>query len=483
MFGKRSSPDAPNAQVEGTDAAGDAVSGADRQTTGPRVVDSSRYEEDSRFVTLKRLAYSKLIEVLDPSEVLRLNIEQGRILLSRLLNDIVISERIQMTAVEERRLLNEIADSMLGFGPLERFLTEPDVSEIMVNGSNPIYVERNGVLAQTRVRFDDDEQLLNVCQRIASLAGRRVDDASPICDARLQDGSRVNVVIPPIAIDGPALTIRRFAKSRLTIREMQEKGAIPNAAAELLKLIAATRCNVLIVGGTGSGKTTLLNVLTAHIKDAERIVTCEDTAELQLAQPHVVRMETRPPNIEGRGEITMRDLVRNALRMRPDRIIVGEVRGPEAFDLMQAMNTGHDGSMGTVHANSPEEAITRVTSLITMGYPSLQPEVIQNMFASSVDVMVQVERMRDGSRKVTSITEVQVGIRGGIELNPVLGFEVGAVEDVDGIAVRGRHIFISPPRGSVADRADYYGEGDSLRSIIDALATWHDAQNMPEAAQ
>jgi len=423
-------------------------------------------DADTRFLELKRVAYARLIELLDPAEILRLNVEQGRILLSRLLNEIVINERIQLTAVEERRLLNEIADSMLGYGPLERFLTEPDISEIMVNGSDPIYIEAKGLLSKTDVHFDDNEQLLNVCQRIVGLAGRRVDEASPICDARLQDGSRVNVVIPPIAIDGPVLTIRRFAKTRITLRQIQENDGIPAVGADLLRIIAATRCNVLIVGGTGSGKTTLLNVLTAYIKDDERIVTCEDTAELQLAQPHVVRMETRPPNIEGRGEITMRDLVRNALRMRPDRIIVGEVRGPEAFDLMQAMNTGHDGSMGTVHANSPTEAITRLTSLITMGYPSLQPRVIQSMFASSVDVIVQVERMRDGSRKITSVTEVDIGPAGEIELNPIIGFEIARSPQEEFSKVMGQHTFLAVPKGTVAARADYYGEGAGMRRVM-----------------
>nr|WP_275403003.1 CpaF family protein [Roseibacterium persicicum] len=359
---------------------------------------------------------------------------------------------------------------MLGYGPLERLLTDPEISEIMVNGRRPIYVERDGLLARSAVQFEDDEQLLNVCQRIVNLVGRRVDEASPICDARLQDGSRVNVVLPPIALDGPVLTIRRFRRERITLDEMKARGALPAAGADLLRVIAAARFNVMVVGGTGSGKTTLLNMLGAQVSGSERIVTCEDTAELQLEQPHVVRMETRPPNIEGQGEITMRDLVRNALRMRPDRIIVGEVRGPEAFDLMQAMNTGHNGSMGTLHANSPEEAVTRMTSLITMGYPSLQPDVIRAMFASAVDILVQVERLRDGARKVTRITEVEVGEDGGIRLRPILRFETAADDPRAAAKPGGRYRLVNPPTQDFAARARYFGEGARLARLLADLS-------------
>lgn len=442
------------------------------EDAAPAVTQFSDLDQEERFRELKRTSFARLVEVLDPAEILRMNVEQGRMHLSRLLNDIVLIERIQLTAEEERRLLNEISDDMLGYGPLERFLTEPDISDIMVNGTEPIYIERKGRLIRTTVRFDDAGQLLNVCQRIVSLVGRRVDEASPICDARLQDGSRVNVIIPPVAIDGAVLTIRRFQKERMTLGQLVSNGAMPETGADLLKIIARTRCNVLVVGGTGSGKTTLLNVLTAYIGDNERIVTCEDAAELQLAQPHVVRLETRASNIEGRGEVSMRDLVRNALRMRPDRIIVGEVRGPEAFDLIQAMNTGHDGSMGTLHANSPEEALSRMISLITMGYPSLQTEVIEQMIATSIDVIVQVERMRDGSRKLTNICEINGDAYGNISLRPIMSYEMRASEDgEDNIdTVNGRHWLVNAPIGQMKGRAPYFGEGERLETVLRELA-------------
>lgn len=421
---------------------------------------------DEGFREIKRKTFSRLVDMMDPAAVLRMSVDQGRAHIARLLNEIVISERIQVSAVEERRLLNELADDMLGFGPLERFLTDDSVSDVMVNGTDPIYIETEGLVRRTQVRFDSNTQLLNVCQRIVSLVGRRVDEASPICDARLQDGSRVNVIIPPIALNGPVLTIRRFRSDRLTLDQMTRNGTISPDGADLLRIIARTRCNVLIVGGTGSGKTTLLNVMTAYIEDNQRIVTCEDTAELQLQQPHVVRLETRPPNIEGRGEITMRDLVRNCLRMRPDRIIVGEVRGPEAFDLLQAMNTGHDGSMGTVHANSPAEAVTRMTSLVTMGFPSLQPEVIGRMMASSIDVIVQVDRLRDGSRKVTQISELISDGDGELGLHNIMVFAFGKQDADQDARVTGDHRFVNRPVGQLLARAQYYGELDNLNRIL-----------------
>jgi pilus assembly protein CpaF len=424
---------------------------------------------NARFRDMKAAVFGRLIELLDPSELLRLDLDQGRALLARLISEVITGDRMQVSASEERALLDEIADDMLGYGPLERLLTDPEISEIMVNGKRPIYVERGGLLYRSAVQFEDEEQLLNVCQRIVNLVGRRVDEASPICDARLQDGSRVNVVLPPIVLDGPVLTIRRFRRERITLDEMQAHGAIAPAGAELLRVIAASRSNVMIVGGTGSGKTTLLNVMSAQADGAERIVTCEDTAELQLEQPHVVRMETRPPNIEGQGEVTMRDLVRNALRMRPDRIIVGEVRGPEAFDLMQAMSTGHNGSMGTLHANSPEEAVTRMTSLVTMGYPSLQPDVIRAMFASAVDILVQVERLRDGTRKITRISEVEVSEAGQIRLRPLLRFEVGTDDPRSSGSQGGVHRLVSAPTERFTARARYFGEGDRLEHLLKEL--------------
>ena len=258
-----------------------------------------------------------------------------------------------MSIAEQEELLDDICNDVLGYGPLEPLLARDDIADIMVNGAGTVFIEVAGKIQRTGIRFRDNQQLLNICQRIVSQVGRRVDESSPICDARLADGSRVNAIVPPLAIDGPALTIRKFKKDKLTLDQLVKFGAITPEGAEILQIIGRCRCNVLISGGTGSGKTTLLNCLTNYIDDDERVITCEDAAELQLQQPHVVRLETRPPNIEGEGQITMRELVRNCLRMRPERIIVGEVRGPEAFDLLQAMNTGHDGSMGTLHANNP----------------------------------------------------------------------------------------------------------------------------------
>ncbi len=284
-----------------------------------------------------------------------------------IVNDIISIKNFVMSIAEQEELLDDICNDVLGYGPLEPLLSRDDIADIMVNGSRRTYIEVDGLLQETGIRFRDNQQLLNICQRIVSQVGRRVDESSPICDARLPDGSRVNVIAPPLSLDGPTLTIRKFRKDKLTLDQLVRFGAISNAGAELLQIISRVRCNVIISGGTGSGKTTLLNCLTRYIDTHERIITCEDSAELQLQQPHVVRLETRPPNLEGEGEVTMRDLVKNCLRMRPERIIVGEVRGPEVFDLLQAMNTGHDGSMGTIHANSPRECLNRMEAMIAMG--------------------------------------------------------------------------------------------------------------------
>src|SRR5439155_11944773 len=307
---------------------------------------------------------------------------------------------------------------------------------------------------KTPMRFADNAQLMNICQRIVSQVGRRVDESSPICDARLPDGSRVNVIAPPLAIDGPALTIRKFKKDRLKLEQLLKYKSISAEAKTLLEIIGRVRCNVLISGGTGSGKTTLLNCMTGSIDMDERIITCEDSAELQLQQPHVVRLETRPPNLEGEGEITMRDLVRNCLRMRPERIIVGEVRGPEAFDLLQAMNTGHDGSMGTLHANSPREAMGRLESMITMGGYALPMKTIREMIVGSIDIIIQAERMRDGSRRITKITEV-IGTEGDVVITQdLVSYEITG-EDEAG-RLRGKHVGTGVVRPNFWERARYY---------------------------
>ena len=320
---------------------------------------------------------------------------------------------LDLTPAELQSISKECADDMLGFGPLEELLERDDIADIMINGPDTTYIEVSGKIEKAKIKFRDNQHLTTICQRIVGAIGRRVDEASPICDARLSDGSRVNVIIPPLAVDGSCMTIRKFTKDKLTLDKLLEFGSMTPSCAKLIMAVGRCRVNVLVSGGTGSGKTTMLNCLTRYIEPGERIITCEDACELQLQQPHVVRLETRPPNLEGVGEVTMRDLVKNCLRMRPERIIVGEVRGPEAFDLLQAMNTGHDGSMGTVHANNPREAISRMENMIAMGGLNLPTVAVREQIASAVNVIIQVQRLRDGSRKTTHVTEV-TGMEGEV---------------------------------------------------------------------
>jgi pilus assembly protein CpaF len=334
----------------------------------------------------------------------------------------------------------------------------------MVNGCDRTYIEIKGKVQNSDVRFADNGQLMNICQRIVSQVGRRVDESSPICDARLPDGSRVNVIVPPLALEGPTLTIRKFKRDRLTLDQLVELGSISPAGRTLLAIIGRVRCNVIISGGTGSGKTTLLNCMTAHIDDDERIITCEDAAELQLQQPHVVRLETRPRNLEGQGEVTMRDLVKNCLRMRPDRIIVGEARGPEAFEILQAMNTGHDGSMSTIHSNSPRECISRMESMILMGGYDLPAKIIREMIVSSVDVIVQAARLRDGSRKITHVTDV-VGLEGEVVILQDLLIHEVLGEDANG-RLLGRHRSTGIVRPRFWEKACYFGEEKRLSEAL-----------------
>jgi pilus assembly protein CpaF len=318
-----------------------------------------------------------------------------------------------LTPHERQRLVHEIARDVMGLGPIEQFLADPTVTEVMVNGSNFIYVERHGVLEQTGARFSSEEHLRRVIDRIVSSVGRRVDEASPMVDARLADGSRVNVIVPPLSLDGSILTIRKFAKDPFRVADLIAMGTLTEEVAAVLSATVEGGMNILISGGTGTGKTTMLNVLSSFVPSMERIVTVEDAVELQLLQEHVIRLEARPTNIEGQGEITIRDLVRNALRMRPDRIIVGEVRGAEALDMLQAMNTGHDGSMSTVHANAPRDALARVETMVLMAGFDLPTRAIREQIASALNLIVHVDRFRDGSRRVSHVTEV-VGMEGDI---------------------------------------------------------------------
>jgi len=333
--------------------------------------------------------------------------------LEGLVAELLAEQRIQLNRPEQDDLVYQIVNDMMGLGPLEPLLEDEGVTDIMINGPKQIYIEKRGKLELTSVTFEDGAHLLNICNRIVSRVGRRVDEASPICDARLQDGSRVNIIIPPLAIDGASVSIRKFGKRQIGFDQMAQQGNISPAMATVLRIAARCRLNVIISGGTGSGKTTMLNALSGMIENGERVVTIEDAAELRLQQPHVVRLETRPANLEGNGEVNMRDLVKNALRMRPDRIILGEVRGPEAIDLLQAMNTGHDGSMGTLHANRPREALTRLENMVTMGVASLPPKAIRSQIAGSLQLIVQISRMRDGVRRVTHVTEV-MGMEGEV---------------------------------------------------------------------
>ncbi len=338
-------------------------------------------EADQRLSDIKVTIFNDLIEAVDPTELGKLAPAQMREEISDIVSEIISMRRLVLSAAEQTVVIGDICNDILGLGPLEPLIARDDIADIMVNGADKVYIEADGRMQLTDIKFRDNAQLMNICQRIVTAVGRRVDESSPICDARLADGSRVNVIVPPLAIDGPTLTIRKFKREKLTLDKLVSFGSVTPQGAVLLRIAAAVRCNILVSGGTGSGKTTLLNCLTRYIDADERIVTCEDAAELQLQQPHVVRLETRPPNLEGVGQVTMRDLVKNCLRMRPERIVVGEVRGPEAFDLLQAMNTGHDGSMGTIHANTPRDALARVENMVAMGGYNLPARAVREQIA------------------------------------------------------------------------------------------------------
>jgi pilus assembly protein CpaF len=432
------------------------------QTAASKGVPARRSEN---YYDIKSTIFNALIDAIDLTQLSQLDREGARDEIRDIVNEIITLKDVAMSIAEQEDLLEDICNDVLGYGPLEPLLARDDIADIMVNGASTCFIEVGGKMQKTGVRFRDNSQLLNICQRIVSQIGRRVDEASPICDARLPDGSRVNVIVPPLSIDGPALTIRKFKKDRLKLTDLVKFKSVTPEGATILEIIGHVRCNVLISGGTGSGKTTLLNCLTAYIDATERVITCEDAAELQLQQPHVVRLETRPPNLEGEGEITMRDLVKNCLRMRPERIIVGEVRGPEAFDLLQAMNTGHDGSMGTLHANSPREALQRLESMITMGGFALPSKTIKEMIVGSIDVIIQAARLRDGSRRITHITEV-VGMEGDVVITQDLFVYDIMGEDTGGNVV-GRHRSTGIARPHFWDRARYYGEEKRLADALE----------------
>jgi pilus assembly protein CpaF len=374
--------------------------------------------------------------------------------LSGIVGEVLTELKIQLNQREQRDLVTLLLNDMLGLGPLEPLLADETVNDIMVNGAKQVYVERKGKLELTSATFRDNAHVMSIATRIVSGIGRRIDESTPLVDARLPDGSRVNIIIPPLAIDGPSISIRKFSKKTIDLDVMARQQNISPAMATVLKIASRCQLNILISGGTGSGKTTLLNALSQMIDTDERIVTIEDAAELQLQQPHVVRLETRPPNLEGRGEITMRELVKNALRMRPDRIILGEIRGAEAIDMLQAMNTGHDGSLGTIHANRPREALTRLENMVGMSGINLPSKAVRTQIAAAVHMILQVSRMRDGVRRVTSITEV-VGMEGDVITTQELFSYKFEGEGADG-KLRGR--FESAGlRPHFTPRAEYYG--------------------------
>jgi len=393
----------------------------------------AKAQQKDRIAEIRVRVQERLVEVLGPSLYdATLSDTELEGLVHQRLRELLDVEEAGLSAQEKMLIVRQIGDSVLGLGPLEPFIRDPEVTEVMVNGWDAIYVERAGKLYWTGAKFHDEAQLRRTIDKIVGKVGRRIDEASPYCDARLPDGSRVNAIIPPLSIDGPALTIRKFSADPYQAEDLVTFGTLTRQVAELLEACVRGRLNMLVSGGTGAGKTTTLNVLSSFLPDDERIITIEDAAELRLQQPHVVRLEYRPPNIEGRGEVTIRDLVRNALRMRPDRIVVGEVRGGEALDMMQAMNTGHDGSISTIHCNSPRDALARLETMAMMAGMDLGIRAIREQISSALDVIVHQTRMKDGTRRITHVTEI-AGMEGDvIQLQDIFLFDYSAGLDAEG---------------------------------------------------
>ncbi len=416
-----------------------------------------------RLERARKRIWTDLRDGIDLKSLARMDAEAARVEIFSAVQEIGQFRGLDVTPAELQQVAKEAADDMLGFGPLEELLEMDGIADIMINGPKTVYIELKGKIQKANIEFRDNQHLLTICQRIVGVIGRRVDESSPICDARLPDGSRVNVIIPPLAVDGCSMTIRKFAKEKLTLDKLVEFKAMTPACAEMIKIVGACRANVLVSGGTGSGKTTMLNCLTRYMSEDERIVTCEDACELQLQQPHVVRLETRPPNLEGIGEVKMRDLIKNCLRMRPDRIIVGEVRGPEAFDLLSAMNTGHDGSMGTVHANNPREALSRMENMIAMGGLNLPTIAVREQIASAVNVIIQVQRLRDGSRKVTHVSEI-TGMEGEVvTMQDLFRFEYEGEDEYGRIIGRQKSTGLRP---ILYERARMFGIEKKLLEVM-----------------
>jgi pilus assembly protein CpaF len=404
---------------------------------------------------------------LDPSVVATMSPERLALEVERLVAEIATEQRIQLNAREQRRLSQDLVDDMLGLGPLEPLLEDDTVTDIMVNGADRVFVESRGKVVKTNVQFRDRQHLANIAQRVAAKMGRRLDESSPMVDARLDDGSRVNIVFPPLALDGPYMSIRKFSRKQIDIGKLVAFRSMSPQVGRALEIMGRARLNIIISGGTGSGKTTLLNAISRMIDHGERVVTIEDAAELQLQQPHVVRLETRPPNIEGKGEVTQRDLIRNALRMRPDRIIVGEVRGHEAFDMLQAMNTGHDGSMSTIHSNNTRDALTRIENMVQMGNMGLPSRAIKTQVLSAVDVIVQVGRQRDGGRRVLQVTEL-IGLEGEVMTTHDIFAFAHEGEDADGRLLGQWRASRAVP--SFHDRLRYFGLDRAWDAVMEEAA-------------
>lgn len=406
------------------------------------------------FQEMKARLHRMLINRMDLTKLGTLGPEQIHSEVSRLAASLLAQEETPLSTIERERLIHEVRHELFGLGPLEQLLADTTISDILVNSPYNVYVERAGKLERTNIEFKDSEHLMRVIERIVSSVGRRIDESSPMVDARLQDGSRVNAIIPPLALDGPVLSIRRFGANPLRMDKLIENEELTRDMAQMFEMCVHARLNVLISGGTGAGKTTLLNALSAFIPAGERIVTIEDSAELQLQQPHVVRLETRPPNIEGKGEVTQRDLVKNALRMRPDRIVIGEVRGAEAIDMLQAMNTGHDGSLTTIHANSPRDSLSRLETMIQMTGMRLSDRAMRQQVASAINLVIQVARLSDGTRRITSISEIS-GMEGDmITMQEVFNYERKGIDRDGRVIGRFRPTGVRP---RFAERLKVYG--------------------------
>jgi pilus assembly protein CpaF len=471
MFGRAQNDVPPSAPVAQPQAAAPVSSNSApaTQTANDRL--AGAFEEPTSHVAVvenpltqtKELIYARLMEQIDLPTASRMPLDELRRQIIDVIGEIVMEQKLAINHGEQQLLATQIVDDMIGLGPLEPLLKDELVTDIMVNGPEQIYVERKGKLELTGIRFRDNEHVMNIAQRIVTAVGRRVDESSPICDARLKDGSRVNVIATPLSLKGCSISIRKFAKKKITLDIMAQQKNISDDVCKLLKIAGACRLNLIISGGTGSGKTTLLNAMSRMIDHGERVVTIEDAAELQLQQPHVVPLETRPKNLEGDGEISMRDLVKNALRMRPDRIILGEVRGGEAIDLLQAMNTGHDGSMGTLHANNPREALTRLENMVNMSGMRLPSHAIRHQISSAVQLIVQIQRMRDGIRRITHVTEV-LGMEGEVIITQDLYTYVFHGEDEHGKLIG--EFKSSGLRPNFTKQAAYFGLDKALLELV-----------------